>query len=145
MIPIQPWEQEMQEIPDMIFTAVMNLPSIKFERIIRNLSQLGEYVTIACNEEGVTFSTASKIGAANFKLARTTTSGKEAEVVTTEIQEAVTLTFECKYLKMLTKANCLSSQVILSMGADAALKVEYKMEETVHARYYLAPKSDDNE
>merc|ERR1711872_470350 len=126
------------------YAAVMKLPSNEFQRIIRDLSQFGESVVIACKKEGVTFSAAGDIGTGNIKLAQTATS-EEEEAVTIEIQEPVTLTFACRYLNMFTKASCLSPQVTLSMSPEVPLVVEYKIGDIGHIRYYLAPKIEDED
>merc|ERR1712013_918722 len=107
------------------------------QRVVRDLSQFGESVVISCTKEGVKFSAAGDIGTGNIKLAQTANVDKE--------EEAVTLTFACRYLNMFTKASCLASQVSLSMSPDVPLVVEYNIGEIGHVRYYLAPKIEDED
>ena len=45
----------------------------------------------------------------------------------------------------LTQATPLSSTVILNLSKDVPLVVEYRIEETGHIRYYLAPKIEDEQ
>ena len=115
------------------------------DRIIKDLSQFGESVVIACSKEGVKFSAAGDIGTGNIKLAQTANVDKEEEAVTIDIQEPVTLTFACRYLNMFTKASCLAPQVTLSMSPEVPLVVEYKIGDIGHIRYYLAPKIEDED
>ena len=96
------------------------MPSGEFQRIVRDLSQFGESVVISCTkvrpelhlnisrvyqcffpQEGVKFSAAGDIGVGNIKLAQTANVDKEEEAVTVEMQEPVTLTFACRYNKII--------------------------------------------
>ena len=51
-------DQEHLGIPETDYAAVVKLPSGEFQRIIKDLSQFGESVVIACTKEGVKFSAA---------------------------------------------------------------------------------------
>merc|ERR1712129_398822 len=62
-----------------------------------------------------------------------------------ELEESVTQTFSLRYLNNFTKATGLSKEVVLRMGADVPLEVEYKIADFGTLRYYLAPKIDDDE
>ena len=53
-------DQEHLGIPETDYAAVVKLPSGEFQRIIKDLSQFGESVVIACSKEGVKFSAAGK-------------------------------------------------------------------------------------
>merc|ERR1712165_391571 len=103
-------DQEHLGIPETDYAAVIKLPSSEFQRVIKDLSQFGESVVISCTKEGVKFSAAGDIGVGNIKLAQTANVDKE--------EEAVTLTFACRYLNMFTKASCLAPQVSLSMSPE---------------------------
>jgi len=62
-----------------------------------------------------------------------------------ELEESVQQTFSLRYLNNFTKATGLSKEVVLRMGADVPLEVEYKIADFGSLRYYLAPKIDDDE
>ncbi|XP_073981534.1 proliferating cell nuclear antigen [Rhodnius prolixus] len=138
-------DQEHLGIPETDYSCIIKMPSGEFARICRDLSQFGESVVISCTKEGVKFSAAGDVGAANIKLAQTANVDKEEEAVTIEMQEPVTLTFACRYLNSFTKATALSPQVQLSMSADVPLVVEYKIGDFGHIRYYLAPKIEEED
>lgn len=55
-------DQEHLGIPETDYAAVVKLPSGEFQRIIKDLSQFGESVVIACSKEGVKFSAAGMTG-----------------------------------------------------------------------------------
>ena len=61
------------------------------------------------------------------------------------MNEPVTQTFACRYLGFFVKATPLSSAVSMSLKHDMPLLVEYKIGDSGHLRYYLAPKIEDDE
>jgi proliferating cell nuclear antigen len=132
-------------IPETDYSCIIKLPSGEFQRICRDLSQIGESVVICCTKEGVKFSASGDLGTGNIKLAQSANVDKEEEAVIIEMQEAVTLTFALRYLNFFTKATPLSPQVCLSMSSDVPLVVEYKIGDMGYVRYYLAPKIEDTE
>ncbi|XP_050052687.1 proliferating cell nuclear antigen [Dermacentor andersoni] len=132
-------------IPETDYSVVIKMPSGEFQRICRDLSQIGDSVQITCTKDGVRFSVSGDLGTGNVKLSQTANVDKEEEAVVIEMQEAVSLTFALRYLNSFTKATPLSAQVQLSMSADVPLVVEYKIEDMGYVRYYLAPKIEDSE
>jgi len=132
-------------IPETEYSCVVKMPAAEFQRICRDLSQIGDSVVISCSKEGIKFSATGDLGTGNIKLVQTANVDKEEDAVVIEMQEPVSLTFACRYLNSFTKATPLSSQVSLSMSADVPLVVEYKIEDMGSVCYYLAPKIEDDE
>jgi proliferating cell nuclear antigen len=73
------------------------MPSGEFARIIRDLSQFGESITIACSKAGVKFSSTGDIGTGNVKVAQAT-SVDSKDATTIDLQEPVTLTFASRFV-----------------------------------------------
>ncbi|OWF52628.1 proliferating cell nuclear antigen-like [Mizuhopecten yessoensis] len=138
-------DTEQLGIPDTEYSCVVKLPSAEFQRICRDLSQIGESIIVCCTKEGVKFSASGDLGTGNVKLAQNCSADKEEENVTIEMNDAVTLTFALRYLNFFTKATALSPQVTLSMSQDVPLVVEYKIADMGYLRFYLAPKIEDQE
>jgi len=138
-------EEEHLGIPDTDYAATIKMPSLEFQRIVRDLSQFGDSVVVSCTKDGVQFSVKGDLGNGTIKLAQTANVEKDEEAVIIEMEEPVTLTFAFRYLNMFTKATSLSSQVTLSMSPDIPLMVEYKIARLGHIRYYLAPKIEDDD
>lgn len=67
-----------------------------FARIIRDLSQFGESITISCTKHGVQFSAAGDIGTGNVKVAQNFHADDDVRNVSVSIQEPSTLTFASK-------------------------------------------------
>lgn len=137
-------DQEHLGIPDTEYSCVVKMPSAEFQRICRDLAQIGESVNICCTKDGIRFSASGDLGTGNIKLVQTANADKEEENVTIEMTEACTLTFALRYLNFFSKATPLSPTVSLSMSADVPLVVEYKVGDMGHIRYYLAPKIEDD-
>merc|ERR1719385_601483 len=71
--------------------------------------------------------------------------GDDDNGVRIQLEESVQQTFSLRYLNNFTKATGLSKEVVLRMGAEVPLEVEYKIADFGSLRYYLAPKIDDDE
>jgi len=132
-------------IPDTEYKSQVKMPAGEFQRICRDLSILGDTVTIAVGKDGVKFSVSGEMGSGNMTIRQNTSvDTKEEEQVTIEMEEPVTLNFALRYLNFFTKATPLSGSVILNMSKDVPLVVEYRIEELGHIRFYLAPKIEDD-
>lgn len=133
-------------IPDQDYDAVIRLPSAEFQRIVRDLSQFGDTVTIACTKDGIRFSCSGEIGSGSITLRQSSAvDSKEENEVSIELNEAVTQTYAMRFLILFAKASSLSKTVALSVCHDVPLVVEYKIGDCGHIRYFLAPKIDDEE
>lgn len=138
-----------QGIPDTDYTVTIKMPAHKFQRICRDLSQIGDAVTISCAKDCVRFAASGDLGSGNIKLQQTASSDDPDEAVTIQMNEAICLSFALKYLIHFGKATPLASQVKLQLAPDVPLVVEYSIiggeddAEVGHIRYYLAPKIDE--
>lgn len=63
------------------YSCVVKMPSGEFARICRDLSQIGDAVTISCAKDGVKFSALGELGTGNVKLSQTANVDKEDEAV----------------------------------------------------------------
>eukprot|EP00042_Codosiga_hollandica_P024684 m.105328 g.105328 ORF g.105328 m.105328 type:complete len:265 (-) comp51640_c0_seq1:76-870(-) len=138
-------DSEYLGIPDQEHEAVVKMPSGEFQRICRDLSQIGESVVVSVAKDGVKFSASGELGKGNVVLKPTVNADKESEQVVIDLQESVTLTFALRYLNFFTKATSLSESVTISMSKDVPLVVEYKIGDIGYLRYFLAPKIEEDE
>jgi len=145
-------DTEQLGIPDTQYQCVIQLPSSEFLKICKNLSDIGDTVTISATKEGVKFSVSGDIGNGDMTLKHSNSQNAdndenedEEEQVLIQLEEPVTQTFALRYLTSFTKATSLSKSVTISMGAEVPLVTEYKIDDLGYVRYYLAPKIDDEE
>lgn len=138
-------------IPDQEYPVEIEMPSTKFQRICKDLVQIGEAVTISCVKESVRFSISGDLGSGSVNLNQIKNADKPDEDVSIKMVEPICLSFALKYLNQFAKATPLSSRVKLSLRSDAPLVVSYSIpneeddesEEVGYIKYYLAPKIDD--
>jgi proliferating cell nuclear antigen len=133
-------------IPDTEYKTTVRMPSVEFQRIVRDLGVLGDTIQISVTKEGIRFSVSGDLGVGNVLVRATHGVGgsdKEEKEVTIEMEEPVSLTFAMRYLNFFTKSTTLSPTVIISMSPDVPVVIEYPIEEIGHIKFYLAPKLDD--
>jgi len=136
-------EEEHLDIPDTDYSVTVKMPSHELQRIIRDLSQFGDTITISAIKNSVQFSSDGGLGSGNIKLKQTSTQDEE-KCVSIEISEVVEQQFACRYLNLFTKAAALSSQVKISLSAEVPLMMEFSVGKIGHLRFYLAPKIEDD-
>ncbi|XP_074615853.1 proliferating cell nuclear antigen-like [Acropora palmata] len=132
-------------IPEQDYDAVIQMPSSEFQRICRDLTQIGDSVKINCTKEGVKFSAHGDLGDGNILLKQSASIDKEEDQVSIELNEPVELTFALRYLNFFTKATPLSAKVTMSLKEDVPLVLDYRIGELGNLKYYLAPKIDEEE
>ncbi|GAA5941993.1 uncharacterized protein JCM15063_004265 [Sporobolomyces koalae] len=66
-------------IPDTVYDAEISLPATEFQRIIRDLKELGESVKIEVSKDGVRFSADGDIGTASVTLKPSEEKGRQEE------------------------------------------------------------------
>lgn len=133
-------------IPETEYSAVVQMPSAEFLRICRDLSTIGDTVTINVTKEGIKFSCQGDVGSANIICRQSSSVDQEPEQQTTiAITEPVQLTFALRYLNSFAKATPLALQVTVSMSKELPVVVEYKIADMGYVRFYLAPKIEDDE
>ncbi|KAG0937417.1 hypothetical protein G6F57_007745 [Rhizopus arrhizus] len=129
-------------IPKTTYEAVIQMPSTKFEEIVRDLSIL---VTIECTKDGIKFSANGEIGKGSVTVKAGSSVDNQEESTIIELNQSVSMSFAVKYLVSFIKATPLSSRVGLNLSADVPLLLDYKLEDIGYVRYYLAPKISDEE
>lgn len=132
-------------IPETEYKAQIKMPAAEFQRIIKDLSVIGDTCTIACSKDGVRFTVEGDLGQGQISVKQNSSVEKEEDRVEVTMEEPVELTFALRYLNFFTKATPLGSSVILSMSPDIPVVVEYPIDTHGYVRFYLAPKIDDDE
>jgi len=166
-------DAEQLGIPDTDYGTTVKMPAAEFQRICRDLAAIGDTVTISATKQGVQFAVDGDIGAGSMMIKgmvdgavkdETGTMDDDEDMamqvpahnvdddgeredngVRIQLEESVQQTFSLRYLNNFTKATGLSKEVVLRMGADVPLEVEYRIADFGSLRYYLAPKIDDDE
>ena len=141
--PAQDIDADNLGIPDTEYKTTVKMPSGEFQRIVRDLSVLGDTCTISVTKEGIKFSVSGDLGTGNITRKQDEVADKPDQQTLIDMDEPVEMTFALRYLNFFTKATPLSGSVSLSMSPDVPLVVEYNVEGMGYVRYYLAPKIED--
>lgn len=145
MINLVRIDAEQLGIPDTEYSAHVKMSSGEFQRICRDLSQFGDTVQISCTKQEVKFSSSGETGKANITLTHSASADKDEDSVSVDLNDPVDLTFALRFLNLFTKATPISDVVTLSLSQEAPLVVEYKIGDTGHIRYFLAPKIQEDD
>nr|UXY87979.1 proliferating cell nuclear antigen [Cryptomonas curvata] len=130
-------------IPDTDYPTVEHLTSIEYRRICSDLSILGDTIQIEVSKIGIKFEIEGDIGKGSIILRRSKKSENNEESINFLNTESVKMTFALRYLNNFSKATPLCDKIILKMGKDMPLQLEFKIGLNGCIRYYLAPKMDD--
>ena len=136
--------QQRLGIPQTDYKATVQMSSVEFQRISRDLSVIGDSVTLAVKKDSILFSVTGDIGDGNICL-RQGGGADRADETIVDCSEPVTATFALKYFNYFTKATALANSVSLQLFPGLPLNVQYKMEDMGFIRFYLAPKLDEDE
>jgi len=129
-------------IPETEYKCDVSLPSSDFSRICRDLTTIGDSVTINAAKSGVQFEVTGDIGKANLCLRQQETAdGKGVHV---ELAEPVCQQFALRYLTMFSKSSNISNRVTLSMSPEVPLQVDYQIADMGNIKFFLAPKIEED-
>jgi len=139
-------DQERLEIPeDMEYSATVHMSSLEFQRVCRDLSALGEEITIEVVKGTVRFSANGEMGSGSIQLRQNTAVDKEEDATIIQMNEPVKSTFSLKYCSNFSKTASLSDRLEFSLTSQIPSLFEYKIDEVGYVRYFLAPKIDEEE
>merc|ERR1719424_582957 len=86
-------------IPETEYKAVARMPASEFQKIVRDLTVLGDTCVISASKDGIRFSVTGDLGTGNVTLRSTSAvDAKEEDSTVLEVEEPVELTFALRYL-----------------------------------------------
>jgi proliferating cell nuclear antigen len=136
-------DTEHMVIPDVEYDSSVKMPSAEFSRLIRDMSTLGETVSLSIKEDEVTFLTKGDMGQANVTLKEDKTSRSEAAWTEIACGKDTQLLLALKYLAHFAKAQSIADQVSIYMSPNIPVYVTYDMGDKGSMGFYLAPKVDE--
>lgn len=137
-------DQEHMSIPEQEYTATVTLPSSEYQRIIRDLTQLGDSITIDAAKDGVRFTAEGDIGSGSVSLKANTNVGEDEKSIDIAVEEPVALGFNSKYLTQTCKAAPLAPRVSLNMCKRIPIFISYKLQ-AGHFSFFLAPQISEGD
>ena len=132
-------DSEELQIPDIDFGVTITMPFVSLNKIIKDLSLVGDVVEIAVNEEGVTFAIpkSSDLGEGGTTLV-------DSDTVTIQRNQGILkMAFSLKYFQLFTKTQLTQGDVIIGLADNIPLMLQMQVGNTGTMSFYMAPKIDD--
>lgn len=130
-------DSEFIEIPEIPCHCSLKIPTIEFQKIVRDLGIVGDNCEIHINSTDVLFASSGEMGDASLHVKR-----RDDDIC---FEGESCGKFSIKYLQLFAKATPLCKSLSINMPDGAPLLLEYCMGVLGTLRYYLAPKIDDDE
>uniref|UniRef100_A0A7S1KS54 DNA sliding clamp PCNA n=1 Tax=Percolomonas cosmopolitus TaxID=63605 RepID=A0A7S1KS54_9EUKA len=133
---------EALQIPETSYSAEITFSSSEFSKLIRDMANFGDTVTIQAKKSSIQFSVGGSTGKGSIVIQET----PEVETTKITIKEAIQLTFSLKYLSQFSKGSSLGETVTLKMSEDSPLLVEFPFGDDLGSlKFFLAPKIESDE
>lgn len=138
-------DSEFLRIDDMQYDSVINMPSAQFAKIVRDLKNLSESLSITVTKDQVKFAAEGETGRGSVMVKPFTDMDNPEELVSVTLENAVDLTFGLKYLNDIIRATALSNSITIKLADKTPALFEYKLDAGGYLRFYLAPKFDEED
>lgn len=121
---IEPDTEEL-DVPDVIFSSIINIPSSDFQKIIRDMSSLSDRLEIKCVGDELIFSLVGPF--AKVQIRRSESSGNMEYIQKQECTKVIQGEFPLKYLSYFIKCTNLCNSIELMLENDLPLIVKYNV------------------
>jgi len=129
-------DQEHMAVPDISSDVIIDIESIIFQRLVKDLGAFGDVATIRVDPGSAMISTTGDIGDATCVLPKDRTA---------HIATSMTSSYAIRYLASFAKAASVATTVTIGMTPDMPLILTYAFPHDHGAlSFYLAPKIDDD-
>ena len=125
---IEPDNEEL-DVPDVKFSSVLNLPSVDFQKIIRDLSCISDKIEIKsiATSEGAELIFRCNGGFANAEIRRAESDGSMEFIKKQEVSKIIQGEFSLKNLGYFIKCTNLCQQIEVYLENDLPLVVKYNV------------------
>ena len=133
---IEPEHEEL-EIPDVIFSSVINMPSSDFQKIIRDLANISEKLEIKSVGDELIFKCIGQYAKAEIR--RTETTGSMQFIQKQSVNEIIQGEFSLKNLGYFIKCTNLCNQIEIYLENNRPLIVKYNVASLGEIKLCLGP------
>ena len=130
-------DQEELEIPDVLFTSVINMPSTDFQKIVRDLANISEKLEIKSVGDELIFKCSGQYAKAEIR--RTETTGSMQFLQKQSTNDIVQGEFSLKNLLYFIKCTNLCNQIEIYLKNNKPLIVKYNVASLGEIKLCLAP------
>lgn len=127
------------KIPSISFSTILIMPSAEFQKNVRDLANVSEYVTISSKKDSFTMSASGDFATQSLTF-KERINGMQFQ---TQGDEPISGTFSLKYLTLFSKSTALSGFVELYLRQDIPLVLKYGIGSIGRMQYVLSPKVTD--
>tara|TARA_B110000261_G_scaffold90911_1_gene103506 strand:- start:3305 stop:4144 length:840 start_codon:yes stop_codon:yes gene_type:complete len=137
---IEPDSEEL-DVPNVKFSSVLNLPSVDFQKIIRDLSCISDKIEIksVATSEGAELIFKCKGGFAHAEVRRAESDGGMEYVIKQDSSKIIQGEFSLKNLGYFIKCTNLCTQIEIYLENDLPLVVKYNVASLGEIKLCLAP------
>ena len=133
---IEPEPEEL-EVPDVVFSSIINLPSSDFQKIIRDLSCLSEKLEIKSVDKELIFKCNGNFASAEVRRAES--DGNMEFIQKQNSNKIIQGEFSLKNLGYFIKCTNLCNQIEMYLENDLPLVVKYSVASLGDIKLFLAP------
>lgn len=126
-------------IPQVAYTSRISLAPNTLSRILTNLQQISEYVTINCQSDMVQFSGKSEMGDAKIDLER-----GNPELGSCDVSKDTNAVYSLEYMAQIIRSvGRTSTKVSMECSTKNPIHMMFEMPSMTRVEYYLAPRIDN--
>ena len=125
-------------IPDVKITCIVTLPSNDFQRMCRDMLNLGDTIQIVSDTQGLHFECVGDFASQKTTIGETT----HGLTYSKRDEETISGKFSLKYINFFTKSTNLCSTIELYLKSNYPLILKYNVANLGEIRFCLAPKSE---
>lgn len=133
-------QEDLVELPDLAYTAVVRVKSAEVSGLIKDLGIFGDDVWLKLDDEGFHLTVKGDSGEGHVALEPT-----EEREMTLDGDDPVEVEFSMKYMQQIIKhASSMAAYMEISFDSDKPLQVKTRFGKESHFIAYLAPKISED-
>lgn len=132
------------KIEELQYESTLLMPSSDFAKIVRDLSQLTDSISITITKESIKFVAEGEIGSGSVLIKPFVNMDKPNESIKLEMDQPVDLTFGAKYLSDIIKGSSLSDTIGIRLSSEAPALFQFELP-SGFLQFFLAPKFNEEE
>lgn len=141
-LPLMDINSQLLGIPDVDYTADLQLKGGIFEKIIEQLSIFADTVKICCNDEQISLKTTKESSLIAGQMEVNINFEDMTEYVIEE-EADICLVFSLKYVNWMVQFSQLAEQMNIHFMEEVPMKIRYNLEHSSYIQFFLAPQFDD--
>tara|TARA_B110000977_G_scaffold187475_1_gene254619 strand:- start:875 stop:1645 length:771 start_codon:yes stop_codon:yes gene_type:complete len=138
MLKLLDVDDEQLVIPDVEINCVVTMPSNDFQRMCRDMSNIGDTVELTSTNEGLLFRCSGDFARQETLIGET----MHGLIFNKKDEEVITGKFALKYINLFTKSTNLCNTIELYLKPDYPLILKYNVANLGEIRFCLAPKCE---